>query len=323
MTKKAWYLICWFMIAALVLQGCGAVSLVVEQETPPLRVEWTTRGGDYTVLIAQQKGFFEKHGVNVEPVFYPVFSEAVTDITVNRIDVGIFALGDLFNAASMSDVVAVGVSDSGGTSAFVSQYGLRSLSSLRGKRIGVTKNTYNEMFVRQILKENGIPIQAVTLVEVPDEQIPNRLAWDLDAGYVRNPFELAALRNGHRILFSNTSSDSFSPDVIVFRRDIVEERPEDVRAFLNAWFEALDYRLANPDECNKIIAKVTMLREQDVANSGNVQIYNRQTNLELMNASGTNTIFRSAEISLQFLIDRGQITTAPKFDEIFDPSFLR
>lgn len=322
MTKRVWHLVCWFIIAAMVLQGCAA-AVAPEESHPPLRVEWTIREGDYTILIAQQKGFFEKHGVEVEPVFYEVFSEAVTDITVNRIDGGFFALGDLFNAANMSDVVAVGVSDSGGESAFVSRYGLNSFSSLRGKRIGVTKNTYNEMFVRQILSDNNISLQEVTLVEVPDEEIPNRLAWDLDAGYVRAPYDLATLRNGQRVLFSNTSSASFSPDVIVFRREIAAQRPDDVRAFMNAWFEALEYRMANPDECNKIIAKVTKQREQDVVLSGNVQLYSRQDNLELLKRDGANSIFQSAEISLQFLIERGQITTALKFDEIFDPSFLQ
>lgn len=322
MTKKVWRLVCWLLITVMVLQGCGVIPVGTE-EKPPLKVEWAIREGDYTILIAQQKGFFEKHGVKVDPVFYRVFSEAVTDITVNRIDAGFFALGDLFNAANMNDVVAVAVSDSGGTSAFVSRYGLKSLSGLSGKRIGVTKNSYNEMFVRQILDENNIPIQDVTLVEVPEEEIPNRLAWDLDAGYVRAPYDLAALRNGQRVLFSNTSSASFSPDVIVFRREIVEERPEDVRAFLNAWFEALEYRLANPDECNKIIARATKQREQDVALTGNVQLYNRQDNLGLLDKAGTNTIFGTAQVSLQFLIERGQITTSPKLDEIFDPSFLQ
>ncbi len=321
MTKKVWYVVCWIMIAALVLQGCG--TLIAQEERPPLKVEWTIWEGDYTVLIAQEKGFFKKHGVEVDLVFYENFTNAMTDITVNRIDAGFFALSDLFNASRMGDVVAVAVYDSGGTSTVVSRNDIRSVSELRGKRIGVTMNTYNEMFVRQMLLDTGVSIKDVTLVNASPEEIPTRLSEDLDAGYVWAPYDDASVKNGHKVLYTSSTFASLSPDVIVFRRGIIEDRPEDVRAFLKAWFEAVDYRLAHPEECDQIIAKATNQSVEDVALSGDVQLYTQQDNLMLFDENSQNTIYRAVEVSMQFLIDRGQVTVAPEIDEIIVPSFLQ
>jgi NitT/TauT family transport system substrate-binding protein len=322
MTKRVWHLVCLFLIAALVLQGCAAVTAPKENR-PPLRVEWTIWEGDYTILIAKEKGFFEKNGVDVELIFYEAFSGAVTDITVNRIDVGFFALGDLFNAARLGDVAAVAVYDSGGTSTVVSRSEIQSVTDLRGKRIGVSMNTYNEMFVRHMLTETGVSIKDVTLVDVPAEEVPTRLADDLDAGYVWAPYDRAAVEYGHKVLYSSSSFGSLSPDVIVFRRDVLEDRPDDVRAFLNAWFEAVEYRLAHPEESNEIIAKATGQSVAGVALSGDVQIYRLQDNIALFDKNQQNTIYNAADLSVQFLIERGQVTIAPKIEDILDPSFLQ
>lgn len=322
MTKSVWQLICWILIAVLVLQGCAAIT--APQETrPPLRVEWTIWEGDYTILVAREKGFFEKNGVEVEPVFYETFTNALTDITVNRIDAGLFAINDLISASRLGDVTAVAVYDSGGTSTVVARSDIRTVLDLRGKRIGVTMNSYNEMFVRQMLMETGVSIKDVTLVNVPPEEVPNRLSDDLDAGYVWAPYDAVAVKNGHRILFSSESFASLSPDVIVFRDEILKDRPEDVRAFLKAWFEAAEYRLAHPEECNQIIAAATNQTVEDVTLSGNVKIYGQQDNLALFDKATANTIYHAADVNMQFLVDQGQVTIAPKIEEILDPSFLK
>ena len=59
------------VITAILLSACSGIS---KSERSPLKVEWTLWWGDYTIIIAREKGFFEKHGVEVELIFYEVFS---------------------------------------------------------------------------------------------------------------------------------------------------------------------------------------------------------------------------------------------------------
>ncbi len=83
----------WILLLGLwaALAGCGLLPETDAASRPPLRVEFTEWWGDYTLIIAQQQGFFQKHGVPVEMVYYPVYSRALPDLAARRIDGGLFS----------------------------------------------------------------------------------------------------------------------------------------------------------------------------------------------------------------------------------------
>jgi NitT/TauT family transport system substrate-binding protein len=324
MRKKIWIVNNLLLIAALILSGCGGLA-ASKKEKVPLRVEWTIWEGDYTLLVAQEKGFFERHGVKVEPVFYETFSSVFPDMASRRVDAGLFAVGDLVLAATVVDATAVAVYDSGGSSTVVSRAEIVSVADLRGKTLGVVPGTYGELFVREMLETAGMTIRDVTLVSIEPELLVDRLGTDLDAGYVWAPYDQEALKKGHKILYSRGAVGSLFPDVIVFRSDVVKDRPEDVRAFLNAWFEALEYRLANPDEANQMIARITQKPVEEVAPTGNVQLYSRDDNLKLFNKNSPpeTSIYYSAQVNLDFFITSGIVTTPLDLEKLLDPSFVQ
>lgn len=312
------------LILILVLSGCVAVP---ESKHPPLRVEWTFWDGDFTLVIAHEKGFFEQYGLEVEPVYYETFSASIADMAAGRLDGGLFGLGDVLLTSSVIDVRGVAVYDSGGTSSVVARQEINAISDLIGKRIGVLLGSYNELFVREMLLRAGLTVNDVTLVNVDPEKITARLADDLDAGYVYAPFDTQAVQAGFKILYSSSESDvgAFFPDVITFRKSIVEERPEDVRAFLKAWFEALEYRMANSVECNQIVARILDVPVERVTQSSRNILYTLDDNTRLYdpNSSSGITIYDAAKLNLDFQVARGNITLMPEIDQIFDSSYLQ
>jgi NitT/TauT family transport system substrate-binding protein len=182
-----------------------------------------------------------------------------------------------------------------------------------------------ELFMREMLTNAGLSITDVTMVNVDPELVLSRLSDDLAAGYVWAPYDQEALRNGHRILYSSASAQTASliPDLIVFRSAVLAERPDDARAFVNAWFEALDYRLAHPEECNEIIARITGLSIEDVAYSTSNKLYTKADNLKLFDKKDqANSIYNVAQVNLDFMILRGDVTISPNLDEILDSSYL-
>jgi NitT/TauT family transport system substrate-binding protein len=324
MVKKVVSLVNLIVVATLLLTGCGLRSAPAVKKSP-IRVEYTIWEGDYTLLVAQEKGFFEKHGVQVEPVFYETFANAVPDMAVNRIDIGLFAVGDLLNITRIADVKGVAVYDSGGTSTVVSQKNIRDIKDLKGKKVGVNIGSTGEMIVREMLSSASMSVSDVELVEVDPEMVVGRLSDDLAAGYVWAPYDTRAVQAGHKVLYSRGAIYSLFPDVIVAREAFAKDRPEDVHAFLDAWFEALEYRLANPDESNQIIAEKTGQKVEDLVSSPELQLYNRADNLLLFDQSDQNdsTIFYSAKVNLDFLVMRGNMTLRPDIHTILDPSFLQ
>ena len=324
MVKKVGSLVHLILIAALFLTGCVATNAGMEKA--PLKVEYTLWEGDYTLLIAQEKGFFEKHGVKVEPVYYETFANALPDMAINRIDIGLFGIGDMLSITRIAKVRGVAVYDSGGTVSIVARKDIRSIADLRGKRIGVNVGTTGEMLVREMLSSASMSVSDVELVDTDPATVPDRLSGDdLAAGYVYAPYDTEAIAGGHKSLYSLRSTQALFPDVIVVREELAKERPEDIRAFLAAWFEAVDYRLANPDECNQIIADKTGQSVDTLSLDADFQIFSRDENQALFSqdAQNDNTIYYAAKTNLDFLVMRGNLTIRPDLQTILDPSFLQ
>lgn len=315
------------LILILALGSACAVFSEPEAEKPPLQVEWTMWDGDYTLVIAQEKGFFEKHGVQVEPQYYEVFSHAVPDLVSGKIDAGLFAVGDLLNASQRIGVKAVAVYDSGGSSTIVASPEIKSVADLRGRRVAVNIGTSGEIFVREMLRTAGLSVQDVELVNMDPEIIPEKLASEIQAGYVWEPYTSAALESGNQILFDSASSDvgALFPDLIVFRQQVLDERPEDVRAFLAAWFEALEYRTANPEESREIITKA--LGQDPGPGYTDISLYGRQDNLALFDlgssANVKRSVFEILDAYSEFMISTGAVTRPPSASDVFSSSYLQ
>lgn len=326
MHRNAFPTITLILLALLTLPGCGAAgSPSSTSHRPPLRVEYTQWEGDYTLLIAQEKGFFAKYGVEVDPVYYPMFRKAVTDIAINQIDGGLFAISDLLSVSAVADVKGVAVYDSGGTSKIAARLDIQDTAGLKGKRVGVIHGDFGELFIDESLKSAGLASGDVTMVEVPPEEVPEKLtAGEIDAGYVWTPYDQKAVAAGFKLLPTLPETASLSPDVVVFRESVLKERPEDVRAFMKAWFEALDYRLKNVDASNAMIAQATGLKSQDVAQTGEIKLYNLDDNLKLFdeNQSGSSSIFYASRVNREFQIAHGSMTMAPNLTNLLDSSFL-
>ena len=99
-------------LLAGLLTACTGPSAAAQ--TAPLRLAWTYRESDYTLLLAKQMGLFERYGVQVEPVFYNSYPQARADLVAEVIDGGVFPIGDLILMASKTDLRGILVSDNGG-----------------------------------------------------------------------------------------------------------------------------------------------------------------------------------------------------------------
>jgi NitT/TauT family transport system substrate-binding protein len=322
MVKKHWHWFSFVLIAALVLTGCVSANT---EKRPPLRVEWTDWEGDYTLLIAQEKGFFAKYGVEVEPVYYATYSKAIPDLASSYLDAGLFSIQDMLAANSVTKVKTVAVYDSGGTVAVVARSEIASVADLKGKKVAAVLGSYGDMFIREMLSSAGMTLNDIELVNLDPSQVPAALTNEsISAGYVWAPLDQQALKEGHKILYTQTAA-LLSPDVIVFHADVVEQRPDDVRAFITAWFEAAEFRQSNPQESQKIIASITGKPLSEIAPNPDLKLYNRAENQQFFSqdAARDDTIYALAKQSLDFKILRGDLTFLPDLNVILDPSFLQ
>lgn len=306
------------------LTACGQTLDSATAPARPLRVEFAEWWGDYTLLIAQEQGFFQKYSVEVEPVFYPVFSRALPDLAARRIDGGLFALGDAISVSKYTDIKVVAVYDNGSYNTIAATPEIRRIRDLTGKRIGVQIGSTYELLINEMLASVGMSLSDVTLVNVNPEDVPANLGKTIEAGFVYEPYTSQALAQGNVLLVKSQEFVGLYPDVIVFHASVVNERPDDIRAFLKAWFEAVEFRRQNPAEARQIIARYLQKPEEEIIPDDALEIFNLEDNYDLYSEqpSRKRSIYQTARLNADFLVRIGVLSAQPDLNALITSDYL-
>ncbi len=304
-----------------ILTACAGLQ-TTQDPKPPIRVEFTQWWGDYTLLVAQEKGFFEKYGVQVDPIYYDVFSNTYPDLASGQIDGALIAVGDTININHSATMKVIAVYDDGGNDAVVVNPEINSIQDLRGKTIGILVGSQYELTIAEMLRSVNMDSGDVTIVAInPEDALAALESNRVQAAYTWEPYLSEVLSRGYKIIYPQEQLRLF-PDMIVFRKSIVDERPEDVRAFLKAWFEAVDYRLQNPEETRVIAAKYLNIGIEEVQRDENLKILTLDDNRTLFNIQEANSIYSITKITSDYLISIGVITEEVDPLELLDPTYL-
>lgn len=161
------------------------------------------------------------------------------------------------------------IDESDGADAIVAQANIQTGADLKGKRIGATLGTFGEVFTNQFLEDNGLMPEDVSLVNMDVAKVPEQLQQNaIEAGYVWEPFLTQAVQSGAIVLFTSKDAPSLIADGIAFHEQVLRDRPDEVRAFIQAWFQALAYWQANPEEGTNLIAKTLNIDPQTISLEG-------------------------------------------------------
>jgi NitT/TauT family transport system substrate-binding protein len=321
--KKNFHVIFTVLLISVLLSSCsGAQSASVSQ---PLNIAWTVWPGEYPNLIAQDMGFFEKRGLSVTLTLYDSQTPELADLQSGKIDGGVFSLTDTMavsvNKPDVRIVMAVDVSE--GADAIVATPDINTLADLKGKRIAANLGSQTEFFARYALKDNGISIGDVNLVDMDPEAVPAALGNQVAAGHTWDPYLSEAVAAGNHILFSSENAPGLLTDVFIFRKSIVDSRPGDVRAYVAAWFEALDYWQKNPEEGNAIIAKYTGLTADEISTEG-IKLLTLEENRNAFKPGfDTTSLYYTAQLNLDFLVTIGAVSSALNVKEVIMPEFVQ
>lgn len=309
------------LLLTSILAGCAGLQ-AKPPALPPLRVEFTQWWGDYTLLVAQEKGFFEKYGVQVEPVYYDVFADTYPDLASGQIDGALIAVGDTININRSSEMKVVAIHDNGGEDAIVVPPDIKSIQELRGKAIGIQVGSQYELTIAEMLRSVNMDVGDVTIVDInPEDALSALDSKQVQAAYIWEPYLSEALLKGNKVIYPQEQTYLF-PDLIVFSKSIVDKRPDEIRAFLRAWFEAVDYRLQNPEETRAIAAKYFGVPIAEVPADENLKILTLEDNRALFNIQEANSIYSITKITSDYLISIGVVTEEVDPLELLDPGYL-
>jgi NitT/TauT family transport system substrate-binding protein len=156
----------------------------------PIKIMLTLWPPNFLAYIAQEKGIFEKNGVNVQLLFDKDYFNAVQQYDNDEAD----AITLVFSDAMIQDSngiptkVVYNIDSSQSGDAIVSK--LKNLTELKGKKIGVEGiNSFSHLFVLKALEKVGLGEGDVQFVNVAGPNTSSALdTGEIDAGHTYSPF---------------------------------------------------------------------------------------------------------------------------------------
>lgn len=310
------------ILVAFLLTACGAPAESANKT--PLRIAVNLWPGLYPAAIAQEQGFFAKHNVPVEIHYYESYPQTYADLVVGKVD-GLSAIvGDMLlinNQTKLKFVFPVDASD--GADVFIVSSDVQSMSDLKGKRLGSGFGTYGELYVRTLLQQNGMSLSDVTMVNSPAENAVEAFQAQVDAIHTYEPYASETLAKGGHILSTSSETPNLMLGAMTFPAALVKDRPEDIQAFTDAWFEAVDWMYANPDQVPAVVAKVFGVPVDYVWFGGDKVFTLAESKALMQPGNDYSSAYFVTQQYIDFLATSGSLTTKPIVEDLIDPSFLK
>jgi NitT/TauT family transport system substrate-binding protein len=228
--------------------------------------------GTVTPYVGRAKGFFGARGVALELVDFADGSTLMEAFATGQIDVALLGIAPsaIWRARGVPLKIVAAANGGGHVLLTRDDTGITALAGLRGRKVATPKpGTVVDTLLRaHVLRELARlePEKDVTIIPgVAPADMPAALlvSREVDAVITWEPFasQAEAQFRGTRVLFdgaaewrrSHPGAPLYPVNVVIARQGFIDGQPEDLRRFLEAYEETLDFINRRPAEANAVI----------------------------------------------------------------------
>ena len=254
--------------AALVMSACAPTAPASTPAPVTLKVVVLPILEALPMYVAQQQGYFTKHGVNVElvvassgPERDQIIASGQADGMVNEV------LSTLFYNKNevQAQIVRFSRTATKDSALFRIVAGKNSaisdVNGLKGVEIGSSDGTIIAYLVDRLLQLEGFKQEEIKTTTVP--KIPDRLALlssgSLKAAMLPDPTSFTAVNQGGTIVLDDTRHPEISYSVLTFRKASLDQKGQAVKNFLAAIEDATDKINADPAQFTQLLVDQKIL----------------------------------------------------------------
>jgi ABC-type nitrate/sulfonate/bicarbonate transport system substrate-binding protein len=272
--------------------------------------------------IGIEAGIFAKHGLDVEASASAGDAKLQQLLTSGSIDIGIGSGPGM--AFIVKGVPAKAVAEMYGVPrnmAVMVGYDspVKNVADLKGKKLGCTTvGSLTEWIGTRINQKEGWGSNGITMVAIggmpPARAAIKTNQIDGYIGALETGYSLEEAKEWRVITAATPFVDHFITHVIFATNDAINNKPDQVRAFLQGWFETIAYMKAHKAESVAISAKVINVSEAVAS-----RVYDEQ-----MSAFSTDGTFDPEGVAVlkKSFIDMGLLKEAPDDKDMFTTQFL-
>jgi ABC-type nitrate/sulfonate/bicarbonate transport system substrate-binding protein len=219
---------------------------------------------DFTPLdIGMSKGFFQKHGLELEIASFAGSAKLQQALGADAIDIGLGSGPELAFVAKGNPVLGI-CAYAGPVNLMMvvrPDAGINSIADLKGKRISVsTVGSLTDWVTRELSRQQGWGNDGIVITPLGtnEAQVAAMRAKETD-GLAVDPagaFELEEKGVGKIMVRYETVAPVFINHVSYATNKLIAEHPEQIKEFLAAWFETVAWMKANKDDAVKLASPI-------------------------------------------------------------------
>ena len=233
------------MTAAMV--ACGSEKQEIKSEKTTLRVGVMGSIDAVPLVIAQQNGYFEEEGIDLDLQIFKAAKDRDAALQAGQLD------GVLCDEVAISiyqnsdiDMKITGTTNGSWTLVAGKDSGITSLSDLKGKKVGISKNTMIEYLADDIALSNGLEVSDIEKVAIP--AMPARLEAlknnQIDAAILPAPFNDTAVADGG-VEITKIYNKDIMISVTAFLQEVIDKDANAIKGFYNAYNKAIEFINSN------------------------------------------------------------------------------
>lgn len=279
-TKTTAGLLAALLSAALVLTACGSSSTsnssnmgnmtgmnmnpsqpaaAADKNLKTVKIGYLMVMDDAQVLLANDAGFFTKHGLKADMQMFASGTDLVKAIVGGQLDAGVLGFTNAVSwAAKGADVKVVGGAQMGYHSMLVKKNsGIKSIADLKGKRVASQKpgSTADVILNGVTFQQAGLTRDDVKMTYVePAAAIQALSAGQVDAAFVFDPFDhIARASQPVDSIYEVGKVWPFPCMVVIANGKAMSQNKDVMYAMLDAQKDAIDMLQKQPKEAAKLL----------------------------------------------------------------------
>ena len=276
--------------------------------------------------IAQQKGFYQQEGIEVEIIHPSASVEGSEYLIEGKVDIiSFFLVSALTEVDKGTQMVNIAQLSQNSALLFVAkkEKNFKSLNDLTGKKIGIWESGFDELpkslLEKKKMKVKWVPILSSISMFMLDGIDAMTVMWYneydqiINAGF--NPDELTTF------FFSNYGYN-IPEDGLYCLSKTYQTRKDDLQKFVKATLKGWEYARSHPEEALKIVLEV--MKKEHISTNYAHQKWMLEKILELMIPSAPNTkkgvLYETDFIKAQnALLDGGFVTRKIPYKDFYKP----
>lgn len=270
--------------------------------------------------IAEQMGYFEKHGLDGKIINFTWDADMVAGLASGKLNVIAAATNALIATHNKKvDLQGFLVLDAAyEADAILAPKSVLSIKDIKGQKVAYEAGATSDLLINYALKAHNMTIADIKPINMAAADAGLALvAGRVGIAVTYEPYISAALKQGqeYHVLYTAAEKPGLISDVAIATGSYIKQNPEIITALTKVWDDAVTYLKEHPEKGGKIIADAvhSPMDEFKIAMDG-VHVYDLAENKKMFSGEFQQAMTMISQIMLE--TNPKDMVKMPKVEEL-------